>query len=55
MARPQTKYTMEKIHAMLFDEDTDFEERSESSSEAGSVDSVLEDAYAEGLDIILDV
>lgn len=49
--------TLEQVHAALFDveQDFDIEEFCDSGSEAGSVDSELKEAFAEGMDVILDV
>ncbi|XP_041928893.1 lysine-rich arabinogalactan protein 18-like [Alosa sapidissima] len=54
MARPRSM-TLEEIHAFLdVESDFNFEEIGDSGSESGSVDSEVEDAFAEGMDVLLD-
>lgn len=50
--------TLEEIHAKIFGVESDYcdsDDSSDGGSEAGSVDSDMEDAFAEGVDHILDV
>lgn len=44
--------TLAEVHAALFETDSESEESG--ASEAGSFDSVEQDAFEDGLDVILD-